>query len=205
MNMMTQTRIVFTRRVGVVRASRLSRDGKARAALVERRLKKAFRGNATPRARGRGGGRGGGVGTYQFRNVIASRGGERLRDLRGAERKARWVSDPRGLAGKNERARFVVERRGDMGRGSRPRTATSSPPNALSLCSAPFLRRSRSRRSLRSARRDSLASIGRRPSLCVGREINARFRQSPELASALGSLDPRISRAFLELGIFFGF
>ena len=35
------------------------------------------------------------------------------------------------------------------------RTATSSPPKAWSLCSAPFLRRSRSRRSLRSARRDA--------------------------------------------------
>ena len=112
--------------------------------------------------------------THHFRDVIASRGGERLRDLRGAERKARWVSDPRGLAGKNERARFVVERRGDMGRGSRTRTATSSPPNAWSLCSAPFLRRSRSRRSLRSARRDAPASIGRRFSQCAEEETRAR-------------------------------
>jgi hypothetical protein len=64
-------------------------------------------------------------------------------------------------------------RRGDVEEVSRTRTATSSPPNAWSLCSAPFLRRSRSRRCLRSARRDSPASIGRRPSLCVGRR-NAR-------------------------------
>ena len=57
--------------------------------------------------RGRGG-RGGGVGTYQLRDVIVSRGGERLRDLRGEGRGAGWVSEPPGLAGKNEvDGRFV--------------------------------------------------------------------------------------------------
>lgn len=62
----------------------------------------------SPRARGRGGGRGGGVGTYQLRDVIVSRGGERLRDLRGEGCGAGWVSEAPGLAGKNEvDGRFV--------------------------------------------------------------------------------------------------
>ena len=123
------------------------------------------------RARGAGRGRGGGVGTYQLRDVIVARGGERLRDLRG-EGRAGWVSEPPGLAGKRGGWSFRP-RRGDV-----ERSYGHAPPprrTPVALLGA-FLRRSRSRRCLRSARRDSPASIGRRPSL--GRR-SARCLPSP--------------------------
>ena len=81
----------------------------------------------------------------------------------------------RSLAGKNGAGAFRrVSAEATSEGDSRTRTATSSPPNAWSLCSAPFLRRSRSRRSLRSARRDAPASIGRRFSQCAEEETRAR-------------------------------
>lgn len=67
---------------------------------------------------GRGGGRGGGVETHHFRDVIASRGGERLRDLRGGERRGGGSAN-RAVSGGEKRGGRVssCQRRGDIGRG----------------------------------------------------------------------------------------
>ena len=67
---------------------------------------------------GRGGGRGGGVETHHFRDIIASRGGERLRDLRGGERGGGGSAN-RAVSGGEKRGGRVssCQRRGDIGRG----------------------------------------------------------------------------------------
>ena len=108
-----------------------------------------------PRTGGRGGGGGGG-----------GREGGHGAPVRGRHPVARRRTPRRPASGGwgeggSARSRRNVGRRETRGPSLRAssargrRTATSSPPKAWSLCSAPFLRRSRSRRSLRSARRDA--------------------------------------------------
>ena len=153
---------------------------------------------STPRrSRGRGGGRGG-------LSDVPAPGRHRVSRRRTPPRPSR-----RGVRGgvgqRSARSRGKKRggwsfrpRRGDVEEVYRTRTATSSPPNAWSLCSAPFLRRSRSRRCLRSARRDSPASIGRRPSLCVGRR-NARVPSfTPRNSRAHTRPTPKRSNRFLR-------
>ena len=100
--------------------------------------------------RGRGRGRGRGDGS-------TSSGTSSCRAAANASAACQWgmgrgrVSGSRRNVGRRETRGPSLRASSARGR----RTATSSPPKAWSLCSAPFLRRSRSRRSLRSARRDA--------------------------------------------------
>ena len=125
-----------------------------------------------------------GVGTYQLRDVIVSRGGERLRDLRGEGRGAGWVSEPPGLAGKNE-----VDGRFVHAEATWKRSSGHAPP-----------RRPR-RTPGRSARRLSCAARGRAAACAPRAETRRRVHRTTPLlcvglpSRAVPSFTPRNSRA----------